>query len=313
MLSRRHIRIKVLQALYEYFQNEGTEMTRGNKRLMESIHGIYDLYLFELKALSDLLRIAEDEIDRRKNKRLPTADDLNPSTRFVDNMFLNWLKSNVNFNKQIELNHVSWGENRDALRNIYKQMEASEEYAEYIALPENSIEADKKFIKWVYGTYIVNSDLVHQLYEDKNMHWADDLDAAQMMVAKTIKRFSAEMDEFTALPKLIKDSDDLSFAETLYKKCIANSEAYEELIHEKAVNWEMDRIALIDIILMKQAIAELTNFKEIPIKVTFNEYIELSKEYSTPKSGNFINGILDKLKTDLVDKGDIRKIGRGLL
>ncbi|WP_417608703.1 transcription antitermination factor NusB [Owenweeksia hongkongensis] len=313
MLSRRHIRIKVLQALYEYFQNEGTEMTRGNKRLMESIHGIYDLYLFELKALSDLLRIAEDEIDRRKNKRLPTADDLNPSTLFVDNLFLNWLKSNVNFNKQIELNHVSWGENREALRNIYKQMEASEEYAEYIALPENSIEADKKFIKWVYGTYIVNSDLVHQLYEDKNMHWADDLDAAQMMVAKTIKRFSAEMDEFTALPKLIKDSDDLSFAETLYKKCIANSEAYEELIHEKAVNWEMDRIALIDIILMKQAIAELTNFKEIPIKVTFNEYIELSKEYSTPKSGNFINGILDKLKTDLVDKGDIRKIGRGLL
>lgn len=313
MLSRRHIRIKVLQALYEYFQNEGTEMSRGNKRLLESIHGIYDLYLFELKALSDLLRIAEDEIERRKNKRLPTADDLNPSTRFVDNLFLNWLKTNINFNKQIELNHVSWGENKETLRNIYKQMEASDEYQEYINLPANDIDADKKFVKWVYGTYIVNSDLVHQLYEDKNMHWADDLDAAQMMVTKTIKRFTADMDEFSPLPKLIKDSDDLAFAETLYKKCIANSEAYEELIHEKAVNWEMDRIALIDIILMKQAIAELTNFKEIPIKVTFNEYIDLSKEYSTPKSGNFINGILDKLKSDLVDKGDIRKIGRGLL
>lgn len=313
MLSRRHIRIKVLQALYEYFQNEGTEMTRGNKRLLESIHGIYDLYLFELKALSDLLRIAEDEIDRRKNKRLPTAEDLNPSTRFVDNLFLNWLKTNINFNKQIELNHVSWGENKETLRNIYKQMEGSDEYQEYIALSANDIDADKKFVKWVYGTYIVNSDLVHQLYEDKNMHWADDLDAAQMMVTKTIKRFTAEMDEFSPLPKLIKDTDDIAFAETLYKKCIANSEAYEQLIHEKAVNWEMDRIALIDIILMKQAIVELTNFKEIPIKVTFNEYIELSKEYSTPKSGNFINGILDKLKADLVDKGDIRKIGRGLL
>lgn len=313
MLSRRHIRIKVLHALYEYFQNEGNDMARGNKRLMESIHGIYDLYLYELKALHDLLRIAEDEIERRKNKRLPSAEDLNPSLRFVNNSFLNWLKDNVNFKKEVELNHISWGDDREALRKIFKQMEASKEYAEYLSLPENSIEEDKKFIKWVYGALIVNSDLIHQLYEDKNMHWADDLDAAQMMVAKTIKRFGDEMDEYTRLPRLIKDNDDLDFAETLYKKCITNSDEYESLIHEKAVNWEMDRIALIDIILMKQAIAELVNFKEIPIKVTFNEYIELSKEYSTPKSGNFINGILDKLKTDLVDKGDIRKIGRGLL
>lgn len=313
MLSRRHIRIKVLHALYEYFQNEGTDMARGNKRLMESIHGIYDLYLYELRVLTDLLRMAEDEIERRKNKRLPSREDLNPSLRFVNNSFLNWLKDNVNFKKEVELNHISWGDNREAIRKIFKQMEASEEYAAYLGLPENSVEEDKKFAKWVYGSLVVTSDLVHQLYEDKNMHWADDLDAAQMMVAKTIKRFSADMDEYTPLPKLIKDSDDLTFAETLYKKSIVNSTDYEALIHEKAVNWEMDRIALIDIILMKQAIAELINFKEIPIKVTFNEYIELSKEYSTPKSGNFINGILDKLKSDLVDKGDIRKIGRGLL
>ena len=313
MLSRRHIRIKVLHALYEYFQNEGTEMTRGKKRLLESIHGIYDLYLYELKVLTDLLRIAEDEIERRRSKRLPSKEDLNPSLRFVNNSFLNWLKDNVNFKKEVELNHISWGDDRETLRKIFKEMEASEEYQQYLTLPENSLEDDKKFVKWLYGSLVVNSDLIHQLYEDKNMHWADDLDAAQMMVAKTIKRFKDDMDEYSPLPKLIKDSDDVAFAETLYTKCIANSEDYEKLIHEKAVNWEMDRIALIDIILMKQAIAELINFKEIPIKVTFNEYIELSKEYSTPKSGNFINGILDKLKTDLVEKGDIRKIGRGLL
>lgn len=313
MLSRRHIRIKVLHALYEYFQNEGTDMARGKKRLLESIEGIYDLYLYELKTLTDLLRIAEDEIERRKNKRLPSREDLNPSLRFVNNSFLNWLKENTNFKKEVELNHISWGDNKEALRKIFKEMEASEEYQEYLALPENSVEEDKKFVKWVYGALIVNSELIQQLYEDKNMHWADDLDAAQMMVSKTIKRYKADMDEYSRLPRLIKDHDDLEFAEILYKKCITHSQDYEKLIHEKAVNWEMDRIALIDIILMKQAIAELVNFKEIPIKVTFNEYIELSKEYSTPKSGNFINGILDKLKTELVDKGDIRKIGRGLL
>lgn len=313
MLSRRHIRIKVLHALYEYFQNEGMDMARGNKRLVESIQGIYDLYLFELKTLAELLRIAEDEIERRKNKRLPSREDLNPSLRFVNNYFLNWLKDNKNFNKEVELNHISWAEHRDVLRKIYREMEQSEEYQEYIATSENEVDADKKFVKWVYGKYIVNSDLVHQLYEDKNMHWADDLDAAQMMVVKTIKKYSQGMDEFSSLPRLIKDMADMDFAETLYKKCIINSAAYEELIHQKAKNWEMDRIALIDIILMKLAIAELTNFKEIPVKVTLNEYIELSKEYSTPKSGNFINGILDKLKAELMEKGDIRKIGRGLL
>ncbi len=313
MLSRRHIRIKVLHALYEYFQNPGTDMARGTKKLRESIHSIYDLFLYELKALHDIHKIALEDIERRKNKRLPSKEDLNPNTRFVDNRFLNWLDNNREFEKQVEQNRVSWSEDREILRRIYKEFIDGEEYETYMTQVENTVEDDKRIIRQLYGLLIVNDDILHQYYEDADMHWADDLDAAQMMVAKTIKRYDEEMNEFTALPKLIKDQDDLEFAMTLYTKCIVNSDEFGELILEKATNWEADRIAMIDIILMKLALAELLNFKEIPVKVTLNEYIELSKEYSTPKSGNFINGILDKLKSDLEDKGDIRKIGRGLL
>ncbi len=313
MLSRRHIRIKVLQALYQYFQNPGQDMAKGNKKLLESIHSINDLYLYELKALSDILKIAEDEIERKKSKKLPSKEDLNPKVNFINNGFLKWLESNQSFKKQVELNHISFGDDREVLRRIYKEMEASDEFAEYLDLDNPNNEADKNFVKWIYGTYIVNSDSLHQLYEAKEMHWADDLDAAQMMATKTIKRFDDSYTAESTLPRLIKDSGDLDFAEVLFRKSIVNSDEYEKLIHEKARNWEMDRIALIDILLMKLAISEMINFQEIPVKVTLNEYIDISKEYSTPKSGTFINGILDKVKADLMESGEIRKIGRGLL
>ncbi len=313
MLSRRHIRIKVLQALYQYFQNPGSDMARGNKKLLESIHSIYELYLYELKTLSDLLKIAEDEIERKKGKKLPSKEDLNPKRNFVNNSFLKWLESNKAFRKQVEQNHISLGEDREVLKRIFREMEAAEEFEAYQNLEKPSADDDKNFIKWVYGTYIVSSDSLHQLYEAREMHWADDLDAAQMMATKTIKRFDGSYTTESSLPKLIKDSTDLDFAEVLYRKSIIKSDEYEKLIHDKARNWEMDRIALIDILLMKLAISELVNFPEIPVKVTLNEYIDISKEYSTPKSGVFINGILDKVKADLMESGEIRKIGRGLL
>ncbi len=312
MLSRRHLRIKVLHALYEYFQNPGADMARGAKRLNESIENIYELYLYELRVLTDIQRIAEDEIERRKSKKLPSAEDLNPPTRFTENCFLNWLRSNIDFQKKVEENTISWREERDLLRRIFKKFVKTPEFEKYLSAP-SSLEEDKKIVKFLYGTFIVSNDSLHQIYEDSDLHWSDDLDAAQMMVAKTIKGFSSQSDEHSNLPRLIKDADDLEFARTLYQKCITRSDEYERLIHDKAQHWELDRIALIDIILMKLAIAELIHFQEIPVKVTLNEYIELSKEYSTPKSGNFINGVLDKVKAELIEKGDIRKIGRGLL
>lgn len=314
MLSRRHIRIKVLQALYEFFQDEeGLSVAAGERKLVKTIEGIYNLYLHELKTLTDMLRVAEDQIEHKRTKKLPSAEDLNPSLRFINNRFLKWLEGNSAFSRDIANHKVSWGDDREVIRKIFREFQKSDEYQNYMNGPDDSLLVDKKIIKILYGKFLVQNETIHQLYEDRNMHWADDLDAAQMMVAKTLKSFNEEQDETSDLPDLLKDDSDIEFARILYRTAIKKSDTYGEMIHAKANNWEMDRIAVVDIILMKMALAELVSFNEIPVKVTLNEYIELSKEYSTPKSGNFINGILDKLKNELSEAGDIRKIGRGLL
>lgn len=312
MLSRRHIRIKILHALYGYAQNEGMDMAVAERNLMSSIDKIYELYLYELKAFLDIHTMAEDQIERKRNKKLPTEEDLNPNLKFVNNGFLKWLGGNGKFRSEIEKHKVTWGDEKDILRKLLKEFQTSDEYLAYMSTRENDAEEDQQIMKKLYGKWIVHSELIHQTYEDHNLHWADDLDAAQLMVSRTFRLFREEGSE-NQLPNLIKDDDDIEFARKLYRQSIVKSDEYQELIFDKAKNWESDRIALIDIILMKMALAEMVSFNEIPVKVTLNEYIELSKEYSTPKSGNFINGILDKIKSDLEEKGDIRKIGRGLL
>lgn len=293
--------------------NDEADLARALKRLNASIDNIFRLYLLELKLLADIRRIAEDEVERRKNKRLPTPEDLNPPLNFVNNRFLNWLSGNLSFLKSVETENISWREEKDMIRRIYREFSETEEFQSYQAQSNPDIKSDRKIIKRLYGSMIVNNELFHQIYEDRDIHWSDDLDAAQMMVSKTLKMFDETADEDTPLPRLIKDKDDLDFARTLLTRVVNNGSRYEELIREKAKHWELDRIAQVDMILMKLALAELISFKEIPVKVTLNEYIELSKEYSTPKSGIFINGILDKLKEELTAEGEIRKIGRGLL
>ena len=313
MLSRRHLRIKVLHSMYEMAHNDDLDLARAMKRLNSSIENIYGLYLLELKLLADLLRIAEDEVERRKNKKLPTDEDLNPPLNFVNNRFLNWLTNNKSFMKAVEAGHVTWREEKEMLRKVFREFSQSDEYKNYQALNAPGLKDDRKIIKKLYGGYIVHNEVFHQVYEDRDIHWADDLDAVQMMVSKTLKGFDETSDENTPLPELIKDMDDLDFARTLLTRVVNKNSEYEELIREKAKHWELDRIAQIDMILMKLALAEMISFNQIPVKVTLNEYIELSKEYSTPKSGTFINGILDKLKSELMESGEIRKIGRGLL
>lgn len=313
MLSRRHIRIKVLQALYELGRDESVDIVVGNRKLQRSIDRIFELFLYELKALSDVHQFALEQIEQKKNRRLPSKEDLNPNLRFAENRFLVWLDNNSRFNSGLEKFKINWNEEKDILIRIFKEFQESDDYQDYMSAEENTISDDKRIVKAFYGKHLVHSEVFHQLYEEKEMHWADDLDAAQMMVAKTIKTFDESCDESTPLPSLLKDTSDMEFAKVLYRDCRQNDAKYSELIHAKTKNWEMDRIAQIDILLMKLALSEMINFKQIPVKVSLNEYIEISKEYSTPKSGNFINGILDKLKFDLSESGEIKKIGRGLL
>lgn len=341
MLTRRHIRIKVMQALYGFYQADERDASKSLTQLKSSLDNIYSLYLFELKALTLILRIAEDRIERNRGKNLPTEEDLNPNLKFVENSVLRSLADNKALQKEFELNSINWSEYRDMFAKIFRELAATDEYQQYLLGPR-SIKEDKRIVKFIYGTYISGNEDIHAIYEEMNMHWADDLDAAQMMVVKTIKvlmdingraiskvNFTAEKAEdvfkSNKLPSdfiiedqkitmnLFKDKADKLFGPQLFTKTTNKSKEQDDLISEKTKNWEADRIALLDNVLLKMAQTELTEFNEIPIRVTMNEYIELSKMYSTPKSSQFINGVLDQISIDLKAKGQIKKIGRGLM
>jgi N utilization substance protein B len=302
-----------MQGLYEHFQQENADLAKGEKKLKSSIHDIFELFLYELKALALIHQFAEEQIEQKRNRKLPSKEDLDPNLRFVQNRFLKWLNSSQVIDVEWENNNIKWGDERDFIKSVWRDFQETEAYKEYMAEDEVDLKADVKLAKQLYGLCFAYDERFHQYYEERDLHWADDLDAAQMLVVKTMRRFSEETNAMTPLVPLLKNEEDMEFATRLFRKAIVSSHKLEDQIKDKAKNWEMDRIALLDIILMKMGITEMVEFHDIPVKVTLNEYIELSKEYSTPKSGNFINGILDKVRYELEGSGEIRKIGRGLL
>lgn len=341
MLTRRHIRIKVLHALYGFEQRDEKDMAKSIKDLKNNLDAIYDLYLYELKALLQFLYAAQERIEVNKKKHLPTKEDLSPNTRFVDNKVLNLFDQNAQLTNWFESRNIKWGEHRDKFKRMFKELTLTEEYMRYM-VSERTLPQDKKLMKFIYGRFLAYNEDFHALYEDMNMNWADDLDAAQMMVVKTMKvmmevegttvskaNYSAEevqeIEAHKKLPEdfnfeqqkitvdLFKDKADKEFGPHLFTKTINHFEEFGKLIAGKTANWESDRIALVDITLMKMALTEMMEFPEIPVKVTLNEYIELSKMYSTPKSSQFINGVLDNMASEFRKAGKIKKLGRGLL
>lgn len=340
MLTRRHIRIKVLQALYGYSQLDEPDLRASLKELDKNLERIYELYLYELRIFIEMFRMAEDRIEKNRNKFRPTEEDLNPNLKFVNNRVLKALVDNNELQRKFEDYKVHWGENREVLQNIFTNFRQSETFERYMNSGKDSLKEDKQLLKIFYAEFITHNETMHQLYEDVSMHWADDLDAAQMFVVKTFKSFQEvegvvysklskdiedELISTDQLPDgydlstakiivdLYKDDDDAEFGELLLRHTVNESDENEKLISTKTKNWDTDRIATVDILLMKMAISELMHFDQIPVKVTLNEYIDLSKEYSTPKSGQFINGVLDKLVLQLKDEKKIVKVGRGLM
>lgn len=314
MLSRRHIRIKVLQALYGFYRDDNPDMAVSLRGLNRSFERIYELYLYDISTLMELRNAALERLELSGKKHIQTDEDLNPNRTFADNKVLKLVSENVQLSNLLEDKHVSWKEDRDQFKKIFKKIrEEDEAYFKYMREAPHDFRSDKKIVKYIYANYICYNEFLHQHYEDMFIHWADDLDAAQMMTTKTLKTMDESSDQNHRLVKLFKDKEDESFGALLFRKVVANNEKYEKMISDKTKNWETDRIAIIDILLMKMALAELMEFSEIPIKVTLNEYIELAKQYSTPKSGNFINGVLDRLVLELKESNQINKMGRGLL
>ncbi len=314
MLNRRHIRIKILHMLYAMGQSGGKTVAAAEKELFLSIEKMYEMYIYLMSVMTYVRDVADKKIEDNKKKRLPTEEDLNPNMRFVENRFLKQLDINKSLIAASEKKKVSWTGEGELIRKFYRVLLESEEYRNYMSAEEDSYAADKELVIRFFKRHLVNLESFQSFFDEKSIFWSDDLDIVASMALKTFKSFEEDSDEFTPILTLWKDpEDEIEFCKNLFRKTLSQATEHNKLIKEHTENWEIERIAMMDMILMRMALSEAREFKQIPLKVTLNEYIEISKYYSTPKSSNFINGVLDKLFTQLKEEGTIAKVGRGLI
>lgn len=313
MLNRRHLRVKVMQVLYAFQQAEVKDIHQHEKSLLKSVDQVFEMYISLLALINDVVQYAEIDAQDRANKHLPTEEDLNASLKLMDNLFIKLLLNNQEYLNAVKKYKVSWSFDPELARSLFMTLKASEEYKAYLQNPTQDLHSDKDIIKFIFKKIILKSTLAQQALEEKHLNWQVDQDVLQAMIAKTLKNFSSE-NEVSKLAEVSSNwSEDKEFIIDLFQKTIANDDAFQKMIATKTKNWEADRIAMLDVILMKMALAEMVYFTSIPVKVTINEYLEIAKEFSTPKSNSFINGILDKILDDLKAEGKIRKFGRGLM
>lgn len=313
MLNRRHLRIKVLQALYAYIQTQDGDYLKAEKQLFDAIDRIYDLYLYLILSFEEVKRHASHRIDENKKKIMPKEEDLNPNLKFVNNLLIEQLEDSKELRRISEERKINWlgDENQEMFRKMFLHIRESEIYFEYMNNGATGYEEDRAFLIALFKTEIANYPLLYNFFEEKSIHWMDDIDLAASMVLKTLKGME-EGDRLEILPLYKDEEDEKDFVRKLFKETIRRDKENEGIIDELTSNWELDRIAKMDVLLMKLAITEFQIFNNIPTKVTLNEYIEIAKFYSTPKSNGFINGILDKALVKLDSQGAINKIGRGL-
>jgi N utilization substance protein B len=314
MLNRRHLRVKVLQSLYAYHQSNSGDIKQHEKNLLQSIDKVYEMYIWMLSLISEVVGYAANDAQERANKFLPTADDLNADVKILSNRFILSLQKNKEFLAALKKYKVSWDFEPELAKSLFIILKNSTEYKEYLQKKDDSLHSDKDIIKFIFKKVILKSSLAEQVFEDMFIYWPVDKDVLQALIAKTFKNFAFDSAEQNKLAEVTGNwEEDRDFIVNLFEESIRYNSDYQELISNKTQNWEPDRIAMMDTLLMKMAIAEFINFSSVPVKVTINEYLEISKEFSTPKSNSFINGILDKILFELKAENKIKKIGRGLI
>ena len=314
MLSRRHIRVKVMQLVYAFNQLENVDLKLPQKYLLQSMEDMYNLYLLLISLIIEVHAKAENYLDKSKLKHLATHQEKNPNKKFVDNRLLVQLNQNRQLQEDIKQKKPNdWKLDSEYVEIIFKKILDSDIYRNYMASNQNSFHEDKKFVLDIYKIIIAPDDKLYDYLEDKKLTWLDDLPVVNTGIVKLLKKAKENSPESHFLPFLYKDDEDKDFAIQLLNKTILNQKKFSQEIAAKTTNWDTDRIAKLDSILLKMAICELQNFPSIPTKVTMNEYLEIAKEYSTPKSSVFINGILDKIVKEYSDKGKLNKTGRGLM
>ncbi len=307
MINRVLIRLKIIQVVYAYYQNGGKSIDAAEKELSFSLSKAYDLYNYLLLLMVAVTNYAQKRIDAGKAKLAPTAEELYPNMKFVENAFIAQLEVNKQLLEFVENQKRTWTNNEDFVKALYDKIINSDIYKEYMASEETSYEADRELWRKLYKTFIYNNEDLDALLEDQSLYWNDDKETVDTFVVKTIKRFSPENGANQELLPEYKDEDDRIFATQLFRRTLSNCDYYRHLISENIRNWDLDRVAYMDVIIMQCALAELLSFPNIPINVTLNEYVELAKLYSTAKSGSFVNGTLDGIVKILKKQGKLAK------
>ncbi len=314
MLNRRHIRIKVMQTLYASNKSESEDVKSKTRFLNKSLDSTYDLYLSVLSLIIEVHKKAKDRHEKSQQKLLSGNKPAPTHLKFINNEVLTLLSANEALAKALEDRKLNpWYLDFEYVDIIYKAIINSDIYKAYMETSTSTFKEDKEFFISIFEEVIAPNDKLYDYYEDKNITWLDDIPVVNTGILKLIRKLKPTSSEHHFLPKLFKDEDDRVFAEELLTKTILNQSTLSEAIASKTKNWDSERITQIDTVLMQMAICEFLKFPSIPVKVTINEYLEIAKEYSTPKSSNFINGILDKIVKEYTSEKKLNKIGRGLM
>ena len=312
MLNRRHIRIKVMQTIYAMHQKGSDSIEKDEKFLLASIENLMDLYLIILSSLIELAQKEHEYIETSKKKHLATPEERNPNLKFTENAVLQLLKSSRSIQVALETRKINnWTANDDAILLLLQDVKQSKVYLDYMSEKASSFDLDKQFVVDLFTEVIAPNEKLYNYLEDYKLTWVDDIPVVNTQILKQLKQLT-DASEFR-VSSLFKDDDDKEFATLLFRKTALNESELAKEYLDKTPNWDVDRIAEIDTILLKMAICELLKFPSVPVKVTINEFLEIAKEYSTPKSSIFINGILDNLVKTYQSTGRLNKSGRGLL
>ncbi|WP_302604318.1 transcription antitermination protein NusB [uncultured Alistipes sp.] len=311
MLSRRLLRIKVAKALFAHLKSDADNLIASEKTLMASIDKSYDLF-FQLLALPvELVRYARQRQEIAKAKKLPTFEDLNPNMRFVDNAVIRIIANSDAVNDYLTVHKLGWERHPDFIRTLYGQLVESDYFTDYMTQQEGSFEADRRFVEDFFKE-LQCCEALDTVLEEISILWSDDLPYILVLVLRSLASLRSAQSELK-IPSKFKSDDDPAFVKTLFEKSLVNYDKYQDYIEKFTSNWDVERIVFMDNLIIGTAMAELTEFPSIPVKVTLDEWIEISKYYSTPGSSTFINGVLDKIVESLTAEGRIKKSGRGLL
>jgi N utilization substance protein B len=312
VLNRRHIRVKVMQSIYAMHQKNSDELEKEEKFLLHSIDNIQDLYLIMLSSFIEIRKKEVVFLETSSKKHLATPEEKNPNTKFVNNPILQGLENNSALSSALEKRKINnWSQNDDYILILLNEIKKSSLYQNYISTKKTSFEEDKQFVIDMFTEVLAPNEKLYEYLEDNKLTWIDDIPLVNTQIQKQLKQIK-QNEEFKVV-KLFKDEEDKEFVSLLFRKTVLNEVTLAKEYIDKTPNWDADRIAEIDTIILKMAICEFLKFPSIPVKVTINEYLEIAKEYSTPKSSIFINGILDNLVKEFESENKIKKTGRGLM